>query len=387
MVTPTFLPYLGGQEVYVQELSENLVQRGHEVTIFTTDAVSRIPFKRAITKQQEGDAFTVIRFPCYGFLYSYIPIAPRLIFSILSKKISHYHIVHVHGFGHFTSDIVALMRRTFKVPVVLTTHGLHQETGQQGILRSLLWSYYRDTCVRFTLNTVDRVLVLSPDEIRYLARFGSDVQEKVKVVPIGVATEEFSHPKPRTHIGRPMVLYVGRIYPGKGLEFLIEAISRLKQYNPLAMFVGEKTEFAKALQEQATNMGVAKNVILTGFVDEKEKMRLISEATVFCLPSKYEGASLAVLEAMAAGKPIVATKTGGLQYLVDDRSSGFLVRYGNVDEIAACLEKTITDPGLRNEMGKKGRAIAERHAWSNVTRMIEGTYLEILRNLPSQRSD
>jgi len=386
MVTPTFLPYFGGQEVYVRKLSENLAKRGHEVTIFTTDAVSRIPFKRAFAERQESGAYTVLRFPCQGFLYSYVPIAPRFILAVLSKSITNHHVVHVHGFGHVTSDVAALMRRIFRVPVVLTTHGLHQETGQRGFVRSLFWYYYRETCVRITLHTVDRILTLSPDESRYLARFGPNVESKVTVVPIGVATEEFLRfaGKTPSPTDRPMVLYVGRIYPGKGLNFLIEAISSLKSYNPLVVLAGERTEYVSVLQELAKKLGVDRNVVFTGFVDEEEKSRLLSEASVFCLPSKYEGASLATLEAMAAGTPIVATRTGGLQYLVRDGSSGFLVRYGRADEIALSLEKIITNPLLRDEMGKRASATAKDYEWTTIAARIEEIYEEVIRESHSR---
>ena len=382
MVTPTFLPYVGGQEIYVQSLSEALVERGHEVTIATTDASSRVPFRRVSAGLEKKNGITVVRYPCYSFLYSYMPIAPALLTGLLNRRIRQYQIVHAHGFGHFTTDIVAIMRRTFGIPAVLTTHGVHQEIAQEGFHRSLLWSYYRETLVRLTLRTVDRILALTPDEMRYLSRFGPQVVNKARVIPIGVRLEEFSAVKNARTQGRPVLLYVGRIDRGKGLEFLIEAASQLRHYDPLVLLVGPRSEYSDVLEKLVAEKGLANNVVLTGFVSESEKNRLLMSASVFCLPSVYEGASLAVLEAMAAGKPVVASRVGGVPFLVEDGLSGYLVKPNDANLLAANLEKLIREPGIRDAMGERGREVACNYAWSRIAEKVEALYLELVKGHP-----
>lgn len=377
MVTPTFLPCVGGQETYVRKLSEALVSRGHKITIFTTDAVSRIPIRRVAPGRQLSGGLSVVRFPCYAFLYSYLPITPRLMQALLAKQIADYDIVHVHGYGHFTSDIASVSRHLFGKPTVLTTHGVHQEIGQEGILRQLLWFYYRETIVRCTVNSVDRILVLTDNEVGYLSKFGSETVSKTRVVPVGVSLDDFPYPSETKQSTRPMILYVGRIDRGKGLEFLIEAASRLKRHDPQVVIVGARTRFSATLESLAARKGVSENIILTGFLDEEAKKRLLMEATVFCLPSKYEGASLAILEAMAAGRPVVATRTGGVPYLVEDGSSGCLTNYGDAKALSERLEELISNSDLRESMGKKGRAIAENHSWPQIAQEVEQVYLEL----------
>jgi glycosyltransferase involved in cell wall biosynthesis len=382
MVTPTFLPYVGGQEIYVQSLSEALVERGHEVTIATTNAFSRIPFRRVSAGLEKKNGITVVRYPCYNFLYSYMPIAPGLLTGLLNKRIRQYQIVHAHGFGHFTSDIVSVVRRIFGIPAVLTTHGLHQEIAQEGFHRSLLWSYYRETLVRLTLRTVDRILVLTPDEIRYLSRFGPQVVSKTRVIPVGVELEGFPSVKDGRTEGRPILLYVGRIDRGKGLELLIEAVSHLRNYDPLLLLAGRRSEYSKVLEKLVAEKGLENNVVLTGFVSESEKKRLLMSATVFCLPSEYEGASLAVLEAMAAGKPVVASKVGGVPFLVEDGSSGYLTKSNDANSFAANLERLIRNPRIRYAMGERGREIARDYAWPHIAEKVEATYLELVASHP-----
>ena len=366
MVTPTFLPYVGGQETYVRKLSEALDARGHKITIFTTDAISRTPLRRVTSGRRLSEGPSILRFPCYAFLYSYMPITPRLVRALLAKEIAEYDIVHVHGYGHFTSYIVGVTGRLFGKPTVLTTHGVHQEIAQEGIIRQLLWFYYRGSIVASTVNSVDRILVLTDNEVGYLSRFGSGVVNKTRVVPIGVSLDDFPYPSNAKQSTRPMILYVGRIDRGKGLEFLIEAASRLKRHNPQIVIVGARTNFSSTLESLASQKGVSEYINFTGFLGEDHKNRLLMEATVFCLPSMYEGASLAILEAMAAGRPVVATNTGGVPYLMENGSSGYLVNYGDVKALSERLEALILNPDLRESMGKKGRAIAETHSWPEI---------------------
>jgi glycosyltransferase involved in cell wall biosynthesis len=377
MVTPSFLPYIGGQEVYVQALSQALVDRGHQVTVVTTDTFSRAPFRRVSGGRENESKIRVVRYSCYGFLYSYLPIAPSLLSALLNESIRQYQIVHAHGFGHFTSDIVSLMRRMYGIPAVLTTHGLHQESGQEALHKSLLWYCYRETLVRFTLRTVDRILVLTPDEIRYLSRFGTRIVNKTRVVPIGVRLQDFSPVSNLRTQQRPMILYVGRIDRGKGLEFLIQAASQLREYDPLVLLVGARTSYSGVLEKLVAETGLASNVLLTGLVTEGEKQGLLMNATIVCIPSKYEGASLAVLEAMAAGKPVVASKVGGIPFLVEDGSSGYLVKPNDTDSLAAHLKQLILHPGIRDNMGKRGREIARKYSWSQIAKRMEEIYLEL----------
>ncbi len=365
--------------MYVQKLSEALVSRGHEVTILTTDAISRIPLRRVASGRQQCGRLSVVRFPCYGFLYSYLPVSPRLTIALLGNAIVGYDIVHAHGYGHFTSDIVAMSGRLFGKPTVLTTHGVHQEIHQEGIDRQLLWFYYRGSLVKSTISSVDRILVLTDDEIPYLLRNAPEAVNKTIVIPIGVSLEEFSSVRDTRELesARPTIVYVGRIAKGKGLEVLIESISRLKRYDPQLLIVGARTNFSATLEAQAANRSIAGKVVLPGFLNEESKRRLLMEATVFCLPSMYEGASLAILEAMAAGKPVIATRTGGIPHLVEDKSSGYLVKYGDAAALSDRLEKLILDSSLRHSMGKRGRAIAEKHSWSQVAQEVEQAYLQL----------
>jgi glycosyltransferase involved in cell wall biosynthesis len=378
MVAPTFLPYIGGQEVYIQSLSEALADRGHEVSVLTTDAASRAPFRRASTGLITENGVTVVRCPCYGFFYSYLPITPRLLSLLLSKQIRRYQIVHAHGFGHFTTDVVSMIRRIYGIPSVLTTHGLHQEMGQEGFHKLLLWNFYRETLVRLSLQAIDRILVLTPDEIRYLSKLGTKVVSKVQVMPVGVKPEVFSSAENLKKEGRPKLLYLGRIYRGKGIELLVEAVSQLTRYNPLLLLAGPRSDYSDSLEKLVAEKGLTDNVVLTGYVTETEKYRLLADATVFCLPSLYEGAGLAILEAMAAGIPVVATRVGGVPFLVEDGASGYLIAPSDATSLTTCLERLIREPRMRDAMGERGREIAQNYTWPKIAEKVEAIYLDLV---------
>jgi glycosyltransferase involved in cell wall biosynthesis len=155
-------------------------------------------------------------------------------------------------------------------------------------------------------------------------------------------------------------LCVARLVPAKGLELLVDAIGSLRGRgrDVEAVIVGEGP-LEEALKARAERLGTGDSVRFVGAVGQDTVAAYYAEADVFCLPSFAEGVPVVLMEAMATGRPVVATRIAGIAELVEDGVSGVLVAPGNLDELTSALERLACSAELRVQMGLAGRRKVE----------------------------
>ncbi len=197
---------------------------------------------------------------------------------------------------------------------------------------------------------------------------------RIPVIPNGVDMDAFfpsaSHTEPVN------VLCVGRLIERKGQHHLLRAFARLRQSNetsPMQLTLvgtGDAEDFLKQL---AIQLDIANHVSFAGAVPRERMPELYRQADIFVLPSQSEGMSMALLEAMASGLPVIVTDTGGTEELVAQNESGFIVPWADVSGLSARLLQLATDTDLRHRMGAVGRARAMHFSWPS----IAAAYLEL----------
>lgn len=182
--------------------------------------------------------------------------------------------------------------------------------------------------------------------------------------------ERFAIPK-----NVPIVSYVGRLDAEKHLPVLMRAFLRVLAAIPDAhlVIVGDGTE-RETLHAMAHNLGVGKNVTLTGRVSDEDLVALHKIGTVFAMPSPAELQSIATLEAMASGQPIVAVDAGALKELCQHERNGYLCDQDDDEMIAAGLIEILEDPALRAEMSAESLAIARTHDLKTTLERFETIY-------------
>jgi glycosyltransferase involved in cell wall biosynthesis len=203
---------------------------------------------------------------------------------------------------------------------------------------------------------VDRYLAVSGEIAGELVERLGWPAEKVEVVYNAVDVERAAAPAPpglREQLGgeaRPLVLTPARLDAQKGHATLLEAVAEVPE--ALFLLAGEGPE-REALEAQAERLGVGDRV---RFLGRREDIpQLLAACDVFALPSLYEGSSLAVLEAMAAGTPVVSSAIGGTEELIDDGRSGLLVPPGDARALAAALRRVLADAELRQNLAARAR--------------------------------
>jgi glycosyltransferase involved in cell wall biosynthesis len=359
----------GGLGVHSFELCKELTSMGHRVTFLTPfgGPKTEIP---GVTFRSPGDSLTVEPYPgAYdmsgpaGRLDE--PDVERYNNWIASLPIGSHDVIHVHDwFG--TAGASRLSRRTGR-PLVMTVHSTEYD-------RSLghPWSeiLHRE---RVGIDNADRVIAVSRHLKQQLVQRYHAPEEKVRVVYNAVRPSERLA---RLDGSRQIVLYLGRLAAMKGVDTFLRAAARVAPSQPNTLFVvaGEGPEFPRLLT-LAAHLGVSDQVLFLGKVTEEERVALMAAATVFVLPSVVEPFGIVALEAMAAGVPVIVSKTSGVAEITN---SIFTVDFWDIDEFASRISELLRYPTLRRAMGEAGRRSATREGWRERALQTVAVYYELV---------
>ncbi len=267
------------------------------------------------------------------------------------------------------AGLLAAAARLRGCAVVMHVHGGNIATWLEGRANRLL--------LRAAMAPVDRVVAVWT--VGHRALLETLGPSAVRLVENGVDCSRFVA-EGRAH-DPPRILYVGLLTPRKGVLDLIEASSRLlrRGVQHELHLIGGTPDEGPAAAEPVLLASATRGAELLGTRPPDEMPAGYTQADVFCLPSWWEAMPMSILEAMAAGLPVVATDVGDVPRLVDDGTTGLVVPPRSVEALEVALERLLTDPGLRCSMGVAGRKRVEELFSSDVTaRAICNVYDEAL---------
>jgi glycosyltransferase involved in cell wall biosynthesis len=229
---------------------------------------------------------------------------------------------------------------------------------------------------RWALEASDAVVALTPSRQQRLEQ-----EARISYSCVIPNAPDLAVPLARRRSARtPVVLFLGHLYREKGVYDLLEAFATVRRTHPdlRLVFAGEGRE-AKPLRSHAERLGLGEVVQLPGWVDPDEKANLLAEAACLVLPSHTEGLPLALLEAMHAGVPIIATPVGGVPDVVEDGVGALLVPPHDARALSDALMRVLDDAELANRLseGARRRALAEYTPEALATR-IRDVYREVL---------
>ena len=278
-------------------------------------------------------------------------------------------LVHAHG---YKADFYALLAtRMAKAPVTATCHNW---LGESGTMRA----YAR--LDRYLLRFFDGIAAVSESVAEQLGQ--ARVRQRVHVIPNGVpmpCSGSRSTFADQIRMGdRIVVGTVGRLSSEKGASFLIEAAAKICPDFPRAFFVlvGDGP-MRSALEARVRELGMEGQFLFTG--QRHDVQQIYRAFDIFVLPSLEEGMPMALLEAMAAGLPVVATKVGGVPDIVNDPSVGTLVDPGDANAIATGIRDLLSDRSRREEIGSKGRKrVEESFSAAAMARRYVELYQQVL---------
>lgn len=201
-----------------------------------------------------------------------------------------------------------------------------------------------------------------------LARFNPEPASKATYKKFGIPTD------------KPIITYIGRLDAEKHLPVLIRAFVRVRKHLPNVqlVIVGDGTD-RPTLEAMAQELEITDDVHFTGKVSDEDLVELHKVGTVYCMPSPAELQSIATLEAMASGKPIVAIDAGALGELCQHERNGFLCHQDDDEEIAAGLRAILENPALRERMSQESLAIARTHDLQTTLHRFEAIYEGLIK--------
>jgi glycosyltransferase involved in cell wall biosynthesis len=289
------------------------------------------------------------------------------------------HVVWCHS--HAATALVAAPLKSLGFQVVMTTHGDIFDRPAGTYSPELTLFYRRVTPLAY--QRADWVQVLSPYMADWAIRGGAR-QGRVRVIPNAVDPSEIGlvDPAPRAadtflRNGMLSILYVGSLWKVKGVDVLLRALALLAQRVETSrhsgniasvrlVVVGEGVADGE-LRELALDLGIAHLVEFRGRVQREALSLAYAKADVLCVPSRSEALSLVTLEAMLCGLPVVATRTGGLQYLIEDGVTGCLVPAEDAESLARALAELAATSAKMASMGEQGlRRAAAGFSWRHV---------------------
>lgn len=341
-------PEAGGAEVIIQEVFGRLAERGHEVTLLTgmfpgasaTDRIGPIEIHRT------------------GNVYNYNFVAPRYFNRHLAPR----------GYDLVAEDLnkipLFLPRRVKPPALAIVPHLFGTTVFQQASIPigAYVWGYerfipsvYRNTLFSVLSETTRNDLIgrgLPPGNLR-VVRSGMDHDlYKPSAIPV--------NERPRR------IVYLGRLKKYKCIEHPILALPKVLSTVPDAEYwiVGEG-DYRSELERIASRLGVADHVRFPGFLGGQDKVRLLQESRVLAYTSPKEGWGLSVIEAGACATPVVASNSPGLCESVVDGKTGFLVRHGDIEDLAVKITTLLRDDALARSMAEEGVRWAATFNWES----------------------
>jgi glycosyltransferase involved in cell wall biosynthesis len=197
----------------------------------------------------------------------------------------------------------------------------------------------------------------------------------VHVIPSGVEPHLFAvaGARPLPELRGPRIVFVGRLTRAKGVETLLEAFARVRTNGAHLVYVGDGPDRAR-LERAIVERDLADRVRITGFVRHDEVPSHLAHADVLALPSAYEELGSILLEAMEAGVPLVASRTGGIPDLVDHGVNGLLVHPGAADQLAMAIDGVLGDEALASALRSGGRETVRSYRWDHLASRVLGVY-------------
>ncbi|MES2154490.1 MAG: glycosyltransferase family 4 protein [bacterium] len=362
-LNPFYFPFAGGIERRIRSITQRLAAQGHDVHIVTAQlegTAAGIEKEGAVTVHRLPSSFPLQRF------YNPPPVRTKGVAAYVNALAP-----DVVDFHFRWSPSWNKAFREISCPGVITYHNTYGEG--KGILG--LASKVNDRMYMRTLRAARRVVCVSDRVRRDLVQHGFPA-EPLRLNYNAVELDEIKRieGRPATSLPHPFAVAVGRLVALKGFDVLIDAWRDVPE--PFDLVLVGRGPMLEAWKKRAQRLGIAHRVKFPGWVSEEEKVRLLKAADVYVHPARFESFPFSLLEAMAAGAPLVCSDVGGIPEAVGD--AGPLLGHDPKDW-AREVGKVAADVALRGKMSKASAARLDLFNWDRITAELLEIYGDAAR--------
>lgn len=370
-IAPYFPPYNGGQEKYAYNLGRQLVMRGHEVHVVT----SNFP-KSNIRDVLSG--MTVERHNCLARPLRN-PIAPGIL--SIERKVKEYDVIQTHNEHSFAALAAIYFRKKMNISLVSTCHG---QLRFGNPFFDTIERMYNRSIGRKIFKLSDCIVALSNADLEYISSLGIDAG-KIEVIPNAIDPSELEKLsgecsdldsiRDKYNLGeKRIVLFVGPVIKRKGVEYLIRAVSSVlkSMKEDIAFVLVGGGDYINEAKQLITAMKLENNVILTDLISMQELVRFYKSSALFTLPSLSEGVPTSILESFYFGLPVISTSIPGIRDHFKDYA--LLVPKKDSIKLADAIIHILNNEDLARDLSMKGKKLIKEYTWDAVARRYEALY-------------
>jgi len=401
-----YYPSIGGSQLMYQQFSENLVKMyGDKVTLFTTNAmfsphashnqfvtagmeiingveVHRFPFNSVYPRVYQPFkrlcAKIELPIPCKGFfnLLNAGPISLPMFLSVLKTQAD---VISSTAVYYLNSYYPIISKKFGKSTPLIIFGALHLH--EREISPTVLWAIKR----------ADAYIAHTQFEMDYLVEKGI-ATEKIYIIGAGINMDDFSNAdgskiRQRYNIADdPVVLFLGRQAPYKGIVTLLYAMRMVWKTSPNAYLIiaGSETQYTGMIEEiwDTCSFVEKQHIILSGSIPENEKTDFYAACDIFVTISSQESFGIVYIEAWACRKPVIGGRIGAVSDLIRDGIDGKLVEIGNVAQLADTINTLLSNPKMRQSMGQQGyHRVQEEFTWEVLTQKLRNIYEVVIQKV------
>jgi len=370
LVSPYDWSYPGGVRDHISHLANEFTEMGHDVRILTPASGPKGKLSEKHIYKMGGTT----PIPINGSIARII-LDPSIVLRVRRVlKREHFDVIHVH------EPLVPGLSQTvlrFSHTVTVGTFHVTSYPGSYSTLNLAYASTY--PFLRPLFRRLDGCIAVSTSTLQFVSHY---FPGDYRVIPNGVNLERFSPqvaPLPQFMDDKQNILFVGRFEKRKGAKYLLRAIPRIRERFPQTRFilVGEG-RLRRGFQQFVERQGW-QDVVFTGYVADEDLPHYFASAHVFCSPATGgESMGIVLLEAMASGKPIVASNISGYATVVSHGVDGLLTTPRDSEELAWAIEHLLGHESLRQQFIQAGLYKAREYAWPRVAERVMAFYYELL---------
>lgn len=372
VLTDYFPPHVGGGvEKVVFEISRRLAKMGVDITVVTLNTMMAKGFEIL-------EGIKVYRFRpiiLTETTKAQLAISPLLPLKILEVyKTEKPDIIHANNRFFFTTICSVILKKIVGKPLVTTLH-LGPMSLDRKIL-NLLIDVYEKTISRWIITNSDKIIAVSNAVMKHALKLGAS-HKKIKVIPNGVDLKEFGLREFKKTESKK-IIFVGRLFPNKGIQYLVEAAPIILARHPDVEFIIiGKGPMETELKKLIGRLNVEHAFRFLGIVPSVPE--IMRECDIFVRPSLTEGMPLTILEAMACGLPIIASKIPGTSEVVKDGETGILIKPGDVKQLSDAVIKLIEDENYAKRIRVRAYEFIRNHySWDRIAEEYLKIYNEVL---------
>jgi glycosyltransferase involved in cell wall biosynthesis len=366
ILIPYFYPStsFGGPVTIAYEVGKELVKRGHEVVVFTSDAKNLNERFNLKNDQIEGmDVYYFRNISMFFVKHSMLFITPELS-KKMKEKLTSFDVIYSHEYSTYQNIVLHKFAKKYRVPYIIQAHGSLHKIGR--IVRRTIFDILFGSSL---LKDASRVIALNSMEAQQYEAVNVP-KGAIAIIPNGIDFSQYS-PQPKGYFTRQFglpenekkILFLGRLNKIKGVDVLIKSFSRIsKEFdNVTLVLIGPNDGYQRELKDLAKALNVQKKVLFVGPLFGKEKMEAYNDSDIYVLPSRYETFPMGLLEAYMCGLPVIASNLDGLTELVQNGTTGILFSPEADLQLSESICGLLRDPGKALTIGRNGQKFAQEN--------------------------